>query len=378
MQADSRDKGAKPNGEPKNLWYAQWRGEGWHQVPTPPDILILDTGPYTLAVDFGQPREMKGFIVTVPDTASNGDIFKVFSNALKNFPNDYEVYVTDDVTKPGNHVKTGNTANRIDFAKPKTGRYFILKLGNLDKSCYTILPELEIELFCDSGTFKAKSSLMSETEKENLRAELNNPDPERFVEYVRLTNGIRGKARFDVIAAETFLPEALILDGDCDPVDVVFRRAKALAADLQSPLAAGLTLLQAEVANTPVEDTAKRFALFTKICELRRQIAFSNPLLDFKELLFVTKHRATINHMCYQYEGINIPPGGGVFVMDFDTKKLAAGLAPTVKNLLANATVENGRLAGKKLTSGSFLSPDISYDAKKLAFAYVECEGDKA
>jgi cytochrome c553 len=130
------------------------------------------------------------------------------------------------------------------------------------------------------------------------------------------------------------------------------------------------------VKNTPIEDTTKRFVLFTKLCELRRQIAFSNPLLNFKELLFVKKHRATYNHMCDQYYGINIVAGGGVFVMDFDTKKLASGLVPTVKNLLANATVESGRLAGKKLTTGSFLSPDISYDAKKLAFAYVECEGD--
>ena len=34
--------------------------------------------------------------------------------------------------------------------------------------------------------------------------------------------------------------------------------------------------------------------------------------------------------------------------------------------------------SGKKLVTGSFLSPDISFDARKLAFAYVECEGDTA
>ena len=44
-----------------------------------------------------------------------------------------------------------------------------------------------------------------------------------------------------------------------------------------------------------------------------------------------------------------------------------------VRNLLENSIVESGRLKGQKLDKGSFLSPNVSFDGKKIAFAYVEC-----
>ncbi|MFH1922206.1 MAG: hypothetical protein ABIP48_20270, partial [Planctomycetota bacterium] len=47
-----------------------------------------------------------------------------------------------------------------------------------------------------------------------------------------------------------------------------------------------------------------------------------------------------------------------------------------VRNVLTDSVVERGRLAGGRLEGGSFVAPDLSYDARRVAFAYVECQGD--
>ena len=121
-----------------------------------------------------------------------------------------------------------------------------------------------------------------------------------------------------------------------------------------------------------VSDVDGRYALYERVCKVRRKIVFSNPLLDFDKLLFIKRYRATFNYMCDQYYGINIKPGGGVCVL---TDPFGDG--PKVKDILADSVVEKGRLKGQKLSDGSYLSPDLSYDGKKIMFAYVECKGDR-
>jgi hypothetical protein len=49
---------------------------------------------------------------------------------------------------------------------------------------------------------------------------------------------------------------------------------------------------------------------------------------------------------------------------------------PRLRNITADSVVQRGRLQGARLENGSFLSPDLSYDARTVVFAYVECEGD--
>ena len=125
------------------------------------------------------------------------------------------------------------------------------------------------------------------------------------------------------MAAETLRPEALIRDQDRDPADIVLRRTAALLADLQRKFtlpqlaepARKLAELQAANASIDVASTEARYALFTEACQLRRQIAFANPLLDFDEILFIKRHRALINHMCDQYYGMAATPGGGLYVL---------------------------------------------------------------
>jgi hypothetical protein len=89
-------------------------------------------------------------------------------------------------------------------------------------------------------------------------------------------------------------------------------------------------------------------------------------------MLFITRHRATFDHMCDQYYGINVLPGGSILVLSDPF-----GNQPRIRDVLADAVVQRGRLKGRRLEGGSVLSPDLSYDGKTIVFAYVECTGDR-
>jgi hypothetical protein len=176
-----------------------------------------------------------------------------------------------------------------------------------------------------------------------------------------------------------FRRESLIVAEDRDPADVAARRAAALLVDLETKLPPDmpakerdrLGALRAEIARTPVGDAAARYRLYESVCKLRRRIALKNPLLNFDGILFVKKHRAAYNHMCDQYYGFHALPGGGLYVLHG-----AFSDQPKLQDVLAGATVENGRLAGKSLVPGAFLSPELSFDGKTVLFAYVE-QGDR-
>jgi hypothetical protein len=178
---------------------------------------------------------------------------------------------------------------------------------------------------------------------------------------------------------EVFRREAMILSEDRDPTDVVARRTAALLTDIEARLPADalakqreqLETLRAEIAKTPIAETESRYRLFESVCQLRRQVALKNPLLSFDKILFAKKHRSKYNHMVDQYLGFHALPGGGIYVLDG-----AFGDQPKLRDVLAGAKVENGRLAGKALEGGAFLSPELSCDGKTILFAYVE-QGDR-
>ena len=71
--------------------------------------------------------------------------------------------------------------------------------------------------------------------------------------------------------------------------------------------------------------------------------------------------------MCDQFYGCNAKPGGGLFVLinPFSDQ-------PEVRNLLENSVVQNGRLQGQKLDTGTFLSPEVSFDGQTILFAYSQ------
>jgi len=210
-------------------------------------------------------------------------------------------------------------------------------------------------------------------------AEFTSAEVEAERQYHVLAADLGNRKRFKQYRAQTFHPSASILESDRDPLDILLRRTRALLDDIASmpdapPLAAHdgrLDALAAEAAKVDVKHAAQRLALFRRVHALRREIAFANPLLNFDKLLFIKRERARFNHMCDQYYGAYAVPGGGLFVLHDPF-----GDKPVVRDILAGATVQRGRLKGTTLTSGGFLSPELTYDGKTVYFAYVECEGD--
>jgi hypothetical protein len=85
-----------------------------------------------------------------------------------------------------------------------------------------------------------------------------------------------------------------------------------------------------------------------------RQLAFKNPLLDFDAVLFVKHAAPRFPHMSDQFYGWWSRPGGGVFVLENFRHE------PRLRCLTADMPV------------GSFIRPELSYDGKKVLFAYAK------
>ena len=199
-------------------------------------------------------------------------------------------------------------------------------------------------------------------------------------EYTLLVRDIKRGRFIRKHGDQTYHPAALIEEHDRDPLDVVLRRTEVLLQHLQAQdgvdtdalndMASVLAKLKRSNETIRSFQKSKRKELYYEACALRRSIAFQNPLLDFDQILFLKRHRASFNHMCDQYYGVNARPGGGLF-------RLADpfGAEASVDNILAGSSVVSGRLKGDDLSGGSFLSPDLSFDGQRIAFAYTECVG---
>jgi len=352
------------DGNPRTIWHTQFAGF----APRPPHELLIDLG--------GE-YEISGFAYLPREGGSNGTI------------GDYEFYVTatDKDKEKGKPAAKGafkkrTSENVITLKTPTKGRYVRLRaLSEVKGQPYSSIAELRI--ISKGVKFKAKIAVSKRLKRPKapvVPEVIMTPEEELDYQYQTLSNDIRKIRRFTQYAPQTFNASSLITEADRDALDVVVRRTAAVLADIEkmpgapdlSTQATELKTLQASAAKVKPEDAKARLELFKTACKLRRRISFSNPLLNFDKLLFITRHRSKFNHMCDQYYGVNTLPGGGVYVLsnpfgDADKQK--------VTNILADSKVETGRLKGTKL-DGSFLSPDLSYDGKELAFAYVECKGE--
>lgn len=152
------------------------------------------------------------------------------------------------------------------------------------------------------------------------------------------------------------------------PIAETIERGRRLAADLREQgvavepfareLEAAAQALQALPENPP---PGHRWALYRTVRGTLRQLAFTNPLLDFDRLLFVKRRPGTFSHMSDQYYGWWSRPGGGLFILeDFKSD------APRVIPLTAD------------FPPGNFLDPDLSYDGTKVLFAYCQYDPDLA
>jgi hypothetical protein len=85
-----------------------------------------------------------------------------------------------------------------------------------------------------------------------------------------------------------------------------------------------------------------------------RELSFANPKLDFKELLFVRRNWPRRNHQCSHRVGEDQIPGANICIL--------SPLSPDgkVRNVLSG-----------KYAAGGIGRPDLSYDAKRIAFPYA-------
>lgn len=203
---------------------------------------------------------------------------------------------------------------------------------------------------------------------------------EAELEFRRLQADIAA-TRFDSEARqrlerETRRPDALIQPSDRSPLDVVLRRTRALLTHLQSQFgtldlsqeAAELAELERLVAAAPppVDHTDARFHLARA---LRRRIAFRNPLLNFNRIVLLLHGKQARGeiHMIDQFFGFNARLGGGLIVVEDPFSD-----SPRVVRPLDGARFSNGRLAGRPLAGGSFISLELDYDGRTVYFAWTE------
>lgn len=98
---------------------------------------------------------------------------------------------------------------------------------------------------------------------------------------------------------------------------------------------------------------ALRQELYVQARSVVRTMAFSNPLLNFDTILFVKRAPGTLPHMSDQYYGWWSRPGGGIYLLEnFKSRP------------------PHPRCVTEGRPDGNFLRPDISYDGRKVLFAY--------
>jgi len=93
--------------------------------------------------------------------------------------------------------------------------------------------------------------------------------------------------------------------------------------------------------------------LYVKARWAVRRMTLGNPLLDFDTILFAKRVPPMFPHMSDQFYGWWSRPGGGIYVL--------SGFKGDKPQL---------RCLTEDWPAGSFLRPDLSYDAKKVLFAY--------
>ncbi len=112
----------------------------------------------------------------------------------------------------------------------------------------------------------------------------------------------------------------------------------------------------AEAQKLPPQASAKaRRELYLRVRWAVRRMALKNPLLNFDDLVFVKRVPGSFTHMSDQNYGWFSRPGGGLFVLEgWKTDH------PRLRRLAA------------ELPEGSVLSPDVSYDGRRILFSHCK------
>lgn len=171
--------------------------------------------------------------------------------------------------------------------------------------------------------------------------------------------------------------QALTFLDDKHPTGIVIRRTEALLEHMKSMEGdrdlTGLQTRLAEVKKRYNNTDKPDRALYMQACGIRRELVISNPVLDFDEMIFVTKSGSREGVLqCWDY-GYAVNNGGGLYKVS----GIKSG-SPKITSILQDPIVKKGRMKGKRLTpNGAFNTPALSYDGKKIIFSYVEEVGHK-
>lgn len=130
-------------------------------------------------------------------------------------------------------------------------------------------------------------------------------------------------------------------------------RAAGAAVDDQIALLRGAAERLKQLPDGASEEQRRK--LYLAVRWAVRRMALANPLLDFNDLLIVKRAPTLYSHMSDQYYGWWSQPGGGLYV-------------------LKNFKSPEARLAclTPELPPGSVLRPDLSYDGKRVLFAWCK------
>jgi len=180
----------------------------------------------------------------------------------------------------------------------------------------------------------------------------------------------RERKRYEQIKDQLANPQWAPLPDEKDAADLVARRTALLLADIRKMNDAPSLAAEArELAalSKKIKAGGDRTALLGELCAVRKKIAFANPLLKGIDKLLFIKRNQTQSHICDQYFGWGQRPGGSLFVLSDPF-----GAKTSLRDMVADSVVQKGRLKGKKLVGGGFITPDLSYDAKTIMFAYAQ------
>jgi len=102
-------------------------------------------------------------------------------------------------------------------------------------------------------------------------------------------------------------------------------------------------------------ETARTHYLRVRL--LKRELLLGHPLVQFGELLICKRRMPSYAHLVAQYYGWRQRGGGGLYVLRKPGRSLE------VRDLVRG-----------RLPQGSYLEPRLSYDGKRVLFAFVACD----
>ena len=157
-------------------------------------------------------------------------------------------------------------------------------------------------------------------------------------------------------------PHARDEDHRTYPIGLAIQRGLKLADDLRRAgakvdaecrvLEQAAKRLQQLPAGEPGET---RRQLYFQVRWAVRTMALANPLLDFDSIVFVKRAPGTFPHVSDQHYGWWSRPGGGLFILE--------GFKSESPRL---------RCISEGFAQGSFEGPELSFDGKRLLFAYCK------